>query len=64
MKEKAEEFYKTFYSILEIRDMRIGANPFVKSCALACVDKIINEIINDKERVEYYRSVRQLITEL
>ena len=40
-KEKAEELYSKYIKALEIRDLQIIANPFVKKCALIAVEEIL-----------------------
>jgi hypothetical protein len=40
-KEKAKEIYCKYADALNIRDLQITANPFVKQCALIAVDEII-----------------------
>lgn len=41
-KEKAKELYCKYADALNVRDMQITANPYVKQCALIAVDEIIN----------------------
>lgn len=63
-KERANEFYNTFKTALQVNDMRIGANPFVKECAKACCDKLCNEVTGNKEKYDYYKEVRSEIDKL
>lgn len=49
-KQKAEELYNAYKKALNINnDMRAGANPYAKECALICV----SEIINDRREMDY-----------
>lgn len=41
-KEKAKELYCKYTDALNIRDLQTTANPFVKQCALICVDEVLN----------------------
>lgn len=44
-KEKATELYNKYKNTLNIQnDMRPGANPFAKACALIVVETVIHEI--------------------
>ncbi len=61
-KEKAQELYNTFKTVLEIQDMRIGGNPFVKACAQACVDKIL--VVMDSKAHPFWRAVKNEIEKI
>ena len=41
-KEKAKELYCKYADALNVRDMQITANPYVKQCALIAVDEILH----------------------
>ncbi len=43
-KQKAEELIEKFKRTLNITDMRMGTNPFVKQCTLICCEEVINEL--------------------
>jgi hypothetical protein len=65
-KEKAEELYFKYKEALNIKnDMRIGANPFAKECALIAVDEILKAVttIADK-KYDFYVEVKQEIEKL
>jgi hypothetical protein len=67
-KEKAKEIYCKYADALNIRDLQITANPFVKQCALIAV----NEILKDREEIDgmrvindpYWSKVKQEIEKL
>lgn len=71
-KEKAEQLYIAYKKALNIKnDMRAGANPFAKQCALICVEEIKNLTdpilylldANDEEK-GYWEQVKQEIEKL
>lgn len=47
-KEKAKRIYDKYKEILNIRnDMRPGANPFAKECAIYLVDEILESCVDE-----------------
>ncbi len=67
-KDKATEIYCRFAEILNIRDLRADANPFVKSCSIYLCDEVINDLeresSDDSQSAIYWSEVRSLIAEM
>jgi hypothetical protein len=66
-KEKAKELYCKYVDALNIRDLRLTANPFAKICALIAVDEILKVVsfYNDSQaEVIYFKEVKQEIEKL
>jgi len=64
-KEKATEIYSKFAEMLNIRDLRTDANPFVKSCSIYLCDEVIKDLeresSDDSQSVIYWTEVRSFI---
>jgi hypothetical protein len=65
-KQKSKEIYCKYADALNIRDLQITANPFVKKCALIAVDEIIEQnnvwiIQTNKGTNNYWNDVKKEI---
>lgn len=67
-KDKAKEIYCRFAEILNIRDLRTEATPFVKSCSIYLCDEVINDLeresSDDSQSAIYWSEVRSFIAEM
>lgn len=66
-KEKAEQLYNAYKKALNINnDMRAGANPFAKQCALICVEEILTlaRESQDPDHIAWWEEVKQEIEKL
>jgi hypothetical protein len=58
-KEKAQELYCKYADALNVRDMRITANPYVKQCALISVNEILGQFKwRPKDSLSYWEEVK------
>lgn len=65
VRQKAEELYNTFLSVLQENSAGFQiTNPLVYELAKACCDKLINEATGNKEKMEFYRQVKEQIPNL
>lgn len=68
-KEKAEEIYNQFIAVLEIKDLRLGTNPYARECSYLIVNQIesaltnygneTHELQNMDSEFRYWDSVRE-----